>query len=129
MLDYDGIGPESDGPMRGCDRLVLVDQTISATNQPLNAALDLLFSINEETVSGWNHFLAKVNENLSFDRASLENGVASIYLTGELTGLGGACDSPRARIQIEETALQFPTVDSVQIYLNGEPTDLQPSGA
>ncbi|MEK7715461.1 MAG: hypothetical protein AAB387_08440 [candidate division NC10 bacterium] len=31
------------------------------------------------------------------------------------------------KIQIEETALQFPTVKSVELYLDGTKTDLQPS--
>ena len=129
MLDYDGIGEESEGFERGCDRVVMVEQTIPATTIPLNASLDLLFNLESETVSGWNNFIATVNDTLSFDRATLENGTANIYLTGELTGLGGVCDNPRARIQIEETALQFDTVSDVKLYLNGSSTDLQPSGA
>ena len=129
MLDYDGVGQESDGPMRGCDRVGMVERTIPATTTPLNASLTMLFDLENDTVDGWNNFIAQVNDTLSFDRATLKNGVASIYLTGELSGLGGVCDNPRARIQIEETALQFETVDSVDLYLNGEATDLQPAGA
>ncbi|MEZ4680232.1 MAG: GerMN domain-containing protein [Caldilineaceae bacterium] len=48
------------------------------------------------------------------------DGVASIYLTGTLR-VGGVCDEPRVRAQIEETALQYYTVDEVRIYVNGEP--------
>ena len=129
MLDYDGVGQESDGPSRGCDRVVMVERTIPATTTPLNASLTTLFNLENNTVDGWNNFIAQINDTLSFDRATLKNGVASIYLTGELSALGGVCDNPRARIQIEETALQLETVNSVDLYLNGEATDLQPSGA
>jgi len=56
----------------------------------------------------------------------VEHGTASIYLSGELSGLAGVCDNPCASIQIEETTLQFPTVDNVVFYLSGEETDLTP---
>jgi len=129
MLDYEGIGKESNGPMRGCnDRIVFVEQRIPYTNTPLNSALEALFAFNDTEVGGWQNFIAKTNDTLFFEKATLDNGVASIYLTGELSGLAGVCDNPRAKIQIEETALQFDTVDSVKIYLNGEETELQPNG-
>jgi hypothetical protein len=35
--------------------------------------------------------------------------------------VGGVCDEPRVRAQLEETALQFVTVDSVSIFVNGQP--------
>jgi len=125
LLDYSG---ESDGKERGCDKVVFVERNVPQTEAPLNAALDELFSFTDTTVEGWNNFIAKTRDTLSFQRATIENGVASIYLTGELSGLAGVCDNPRAKIQIEETALQFPTVDKVNIYLNGKITDLQPDG-
>lgn len=128
LLDYDGIGPESDGPSRGCDRVVMVDEQIQPTAAPLTAALSRLFAIDSEEYKDWNHFIAKTNDTLSFERATVENGTASIYLSGQLSGLAGVCDNPRAKIQIEETALQFPTVDDVVIYLNEERTELQPGG-
>lgn len=126
LLDRQG---ETNGQERGCDRVVMVDESIEATTAPLTAALERLFAIDEETYQGWHHFIASTNDTLSFDRARVENSTAHIYLAGELTGLAGVCDNPRARIQIEETALQFQTVDDVQLYLNGSATDLQPSGA
>ena len=79
-------------------------------------------------VDGYTNFIARTNDTLSFERAEVdEDGTAHIYLTGELSGLAGVCDDPRAAIQIEETALQFATVAEVQLYLNDEPTDLIPS--
>ena len=130
VLDYtagkEAFEKESDGKKRGCDRVVFVDRNVARTEQPLSAALEELFAIEQFDVGGWQNFIAKTNETLSFDRATIDDGVASLYLRGKLSGLTGTCDDPRARIQIEETALQFPEVDSVAIYLNGQPTDLQP---
>lgn len=131
MLDYTASGGqytnESTGPERGCDRVVMVDRTITPTAAPLTAALRALFALETDTYGGWQHFLHKTNDTLSFDRARVADSVAHIYLNGSLTGLAGVCDNPRAAIQIEETALQFETVDTVQLYLNGEETDLIPS--
>lgn len=126
MLDYKDIGNESSGKERGCDRVVFVSRDVDKTTAPLRASLEELFSIDSETVNGWNNFIAKTNDTLSFERATISNGVASIFLTGELSGLAGVCDDPRASIQIEETALQFNSVNEVHIYLNGERTDLRP---
>lgn len=127
MLDYEGVGEESTGPVRGCDRLVFLAMNISPTTMPLTAAMEELFAIGGENIEGWNNFIAQTNDTLSFDRAEVRDGTAHIYLEGELSGLRGVCDNPRAAIQITETALRFPTVDNVQLYLNGEPTDLIPS--
>lgn len=86
----------------------------------------MLFALDDTDVEGWQNFIARTNRTLTFRRARVEEGTAHIYLEGELSGLGGVCDNPRAAIQIEETALQFDTVEEVQLYLNGEPTDLRP---
>lgn len=120
-LEYEGE------PERGCDQVEMVNRNVPNTSQPLTAALEELFSLNQTTVDGYYNFIANTNDTLMFDRATVQNGTAHIYLTGELSGLTGVCDDPRAAIQVEETALQFPTVDSVQLYLNGNQTDLTPS--
>ena len=124
MLDYGAVGGqyvrESTGAERGCDKVVLIEHVLPAQTQtPLNASLAQLFAYEESTVGGWQNFIASQRDTLAFDRATIEDGVAQIYLTGELGPLGGVCDNPRAAIQIEETALAYDTVDSVELYLNG----------
>lgn len=126
MLDRDV--PEGEQSDRGCDQLAPITRDIEPTEAPLTAALEELFAINRTDVQGFHNFLAKTNDTLEFDRAEVTDGTANIYLTGELSGLVGVCDNPRAAIQIEETAKQFSTVEEVQLYLNGEATDLTPSG-
>jgi hypothetical protein len=123
LLDTEG---KTDGRERGCDRVVMVEHAIKETTAPLSAAMRVLFSLEDTNENGLYNFIARTNGTLAFDRASVQSGTAHVYLTGELSGLAGVCDDPRAAIQIEETALQFPTVESVQIYLNEEPTDLTP---
>lgn len=123
LLDYTGEKP---GKSRGCDHVVLVDRAVATTSATLNAALTELFAINETEIAGLGNFMPKTKATLHYDHVTLANGLAKVYLTGSLSGLAGVCDDPRAKIQIEETALQFPTVQSVELYLNGVKTALQP---
>jgi hypothetical protein len=115
------------GKQRGCDTVAMVTRQITSTPAPLTAALRELFAIDQNMVGDLYNFIANTNDTLAFDRTTVENGTAKIYLTGSLSGLAGVCDNPRAAIQIEETALQFATVSSVEIYLNGVKTSLTPS--
>jgi hypothetical protein len=115
------------GKQRGCDRVVLVPFDVASTSAPLTAAMQRLFGLSTTSVNGLYNFIDRTNETLRFDRATIVNGTANVYLTGSLSGLAGVCDDPRTQIQIEETALQFPTVQRVQIHLNGQPTNLTPS--
>ncbi len=124
FLDIEGT---TQGKSRGCDRVVKISYDIPATTTPLTAALRALFNEDRELILGSFNFLARTNDTLKFERASVTNGTAHIYLTGNLSGLAGICDDPRAQIQIEETALQFGTVQRVQLYLNGQATILTPS--
>ncbi len=123
LLDYTASKP---GVSRGCDRVVLVDRTVPASPAPLTAALTELFAMPETQVGDLNSFIPKTRSTLGFDYATVQDGVARIYLLGRLSNLAGVCDDPRAKAQIEETALQFPTVQRVELYLNGERTNLQP---
>lgn len=125
LLDFSG--ETSPGKQRGCDHVVLVDRTVATTSAPLTAALRELFAIKDTKVGDLGNFMPKTASTLTFDRATVQDGTARIYLAGSLTGLAGICDDPRAAIQIEETALQFPTVRQVELYLNGERTSLMPN--
>lgn len=115
MLDTDQT---SNGPIRGCDKVAMVNQQIPSTVAPLTAAMNALFAISTTTVSGWYNYIPRTSDTLQFDHATVVNGTANIYLTGSLSGMAGICDDPRTEIQIEETAKQFPTVSTVQLFLN-----------
>lgn len=121
------------GPKIGCDdSVVYVNHNVPTTTQPLNAAMQELFNLNSVTVkdpafsSDLYNVIYKMQpapSNLKFDHATIENGVAKLYLTGKMEGLGGVCDSPRVPAQIEYTAKQFSTVTSVETYLNNIKVD------
>jgi hypothetical protein len=125
LLDTTGNGT---GKSRGCDNVTMVSRTVPKTTAPLTAAMQSLFAEKEGTQpSATYNFIARTKNTLKFDHATVASGTANIYLTGSLSGLAGICDDPRAQIQIEETALQFATVQKVQIYLNNKATTLTPS--
>jgi hypothetical protein len=125
LLDTTGNGT---GKPRGCDTVTMATRVVPKSTTPLHAALDALFAEPDGTQpSAAYNFIARTRNTLKFDRATIIEGTAQIYLTGSLSGLSGVCDDPRAAIQIEETALQFTTVKKVQLYLNGEVTTLTPN--
>lgn len=55
-------------------------------------------------------------------RLAAEEGIYRVRLAGRLR-VGGACDVPRIRRQIEATATQFPGVSGVEVYVGEEPLD------
>ena len=53
---------------------------------------------------------------------TIEQGKAIIHLAGTIV-LGGTCDAPRVKAQIEQTALQFSTVSDVAVFVNDVPLE------
>jgi len=110
-----------DGIARGCDKVVMVERQINPTTMPLNASLKLLFTDKTpwpyKTGVPGNFVGGRPDIPLTFSRATLENGVAKVYIYGNVT-FSGVCDDPRLVSQVEETAFQFPSVKSVKIYVN-----------
>ena len=113
------------GKKIGCeDSVVAVTRTIPATSAPLGAAIRELLSIRNRNYGQSGLYNALYQSTLKLDRGAVTAGKADIRLSGTLT-VGGACDHPRVEAQIRETALQFPTVKSVAIFINGMPLDTQ----
>lgn len=118
------VGDEGrSGELIGCgDSAVAVERTVAPTESPLRVALEELFSIKEERVGESELYNALHMSDFTISRVVIENGVAKIDLTGTMS-LGGICDNPRVEAQIEFTALQFSTVTSVQVTVNGTPLE------
>ena len=108
----------------GCgDSIVGVEKEIPATTTPLSAAMNLLLSDKKETsTSSRNLTLSNTLRSSSLKVAAIKvaTGTAELRLTGTIS-LAGECDAPRVEAQLEETALQFPAVDSVKIFINNKP--------
>jgi len=111
------------GKKIGCnDSVVGVERQIPATQGVLSAALNELFSLREKNFGASGLYNSLYQSTLKLDGAAVINGRASIAISGKLVR-GGVCDDPRVKEQIEETALQFATVKSVAVTINGVPID------
>ncbi len=109
------------GKKIGCgDSIVAVDRFIPTTVAPLTAALRELFSLTDRNYGQSGLYNALYQSKLKIDSIAIVNRKATIRLSGSLV-LSGACDNPRVQAQLEQVALQFPTVSSVAIFLNGIP--------
>ena len=59
------------------------------------------------------------NDKLTLESVNItRQGTAVIRLRGSMD-VANACDAARSRAQLQRTALQFPSVKRVAIYLNG----------
>ena len=65
------------------------------------------------------YFTALEPHDLTLESVNItRQGTAVIRLRGSID-VANACDAARSRAQLERTALQFPSVKRVTIYLNG----------
>ena len=103
------------GDLIGCgDSAVPVQVEITPTQGVLKAALQALLAIKTRDYGQSGLYNALYQSNLQLDSVKIENGTASIYLSGSLM-LGGECDNPRVEAQLMQTARQFSTVKTVSI--------------
>ena len=111
------------GTKIGCDdSLVPVLVSVAATDDPLSTALAVLLSIKEPYYGHSGLYNALHQSDLTLESVSVEGGKAVVHLIGTLI-LGGVCDNPRVEAQIEETALKYPGVSEVSVYVNGQPLE------
>ncbi len=109
------------GDLIGCgDSAVAVDVEIAPTQGVLKAAFQALLSIKTRDYGQSGLYNALYQSSLQLDSVKIENGTATINLSGSLL-LGGECDNPRVEAQLTKTALQFVTVKQVSIFINGKP--------
>lgn len=108
------------GKKIGCgDSVVAVVTQVADPAAPLRGTLDNLLAVHSQFYGQSGLYNALFRSDLKLKSVTIKNEVAEIQLTGSLT-LGGVCDSPRVQAQLEETALQFATVKSVNITINGK---------
>jgi hypothetical protein len=111
------------GPLVGCgDSAIPINVTIPPTKAVLKAALEKLFSAKKQFYGESGYYNALYQSDLQVAKVTIEQGKAIIHLTGTLM-LGGVCDAPRVEAQIEQTALQFSTVNDVAVFINDVPLE------
>ncbi len=92
------------------------------TETPLRESLQRL--IDTPAPDGLQNRLYTVK--LVIQDINLANGHADVYLAGQLI-TSGICDDVIIAEQLYATATQFPTVNTVSFFLNGEPLPVHPS--
>lgn len=98
-----------------CSDVVYINKEIVKTPAVLNSSLLTLFVSSEE------ENFVKTQKDLIFNKATIENGVANVYLTGNAGPLENECDFDRVESQIKSTTKQFSTITDVKIFLNNSP--------
>ncbi len=108
------------GEMIGCgDSLIPVEVAIEPTVAVLHSALAALLNLAPEMTYGESGlYNALYLSDLQIESIDIVDREAIIYLTGTLV-TGGECDTPRIEAQLTAIALQFSTIDSITIYVNG----------
>lgn len=109
------------GVQVGCgDSAIAVQVETPPTQAVLTAALTALLSVKDQYYGQSGLYNALYQSDLQVDSVNISNGTATVYLTGTLI-LGGECDNPRVQAQLEQTVLQFPSVNQADIFINGKP--------
>lgn len=112
------------GPAVGCgDSLVAVKRPVTPTNQPIQVALQELFSVKDQYIGQSGLYNALYQSNLVVESVSVQtSGLAEVALTGTMQ-LGGTCDSPRFKGQIEQTIMAQPGISAANVTINGKTMD------
>lgn len=107
------------GKAVGCnDSVIPVAWDIPPSNQPMQDALEKLFSFKDMYVGPIQLYNSLYQSELSVESIEVStDGTAIVHLSGTYL-LGGVCDTPRFKAQIEETILQFPEIKQTEIYIN-----------
>ena len=97
-----------------------VTVNIAPTVAPLTAAIESMLNTEDYGVN--NLYNAFSLSDLSLSGIDIEDRTATIALSGELITLGN-CDLVWMPTQIRQTALQYDTIDRVEILVNGQPIE------
>jgi spore germination protein GerM len=114
-------------PEFSCNKVFPVERKVLKTQAVARAALlELLKGPTEaEKTEG---FFTSINQGVKIQSLTIENGVAKVDFDEQLEfQVGGSCRVSAIRAEIRESLLQFPTVNSVIISIDGRTEDiLQP---
>lgn len=122
------INHNQDPQRLDCSRVDAVSRSVPRIVAAARAALEMLLAgpTASEKQAG---FITVINPGVTVTSLSIQDGVAHVTFSRELQeGVGGSCRVTTIRSQIEQTLMQFPSVTSVRISVEGYADDevLQP---
>jgi len=110
-----------------CSQVYSVDRQIEQTPAIARAALEELFKgVNDEEYN--QGYRSNLNQGIKIQGLVVDNGTARVDFSSELDyNVGGSCMVAAISAQISQTLKQFPTVNEVEISIDGRTEDiLQP---
>lgn len=121
---YVAIGDNGmSGPMIGCgDSLVATSTAPVRFTDQVGPSIGALLENKSRDVGLSGLVNALYQSNLTYLGGELEGSTITIYLSGQFM-LGGVCDVPRAKAQLEYTAMAASGATSAEVFVNGRPID------
>jgi hypothetical protein len=114
------ITPQANGKATGCgDAAVAVDVKSTFDENPVADALQTLFAIKRKRYGKSGLYNALYQSDLKVESVEINNKTANVKLGGALK-LGGECDNPRVRSQLEKTILMASKADIATVWINNK---------
>jgi hypothetical protein len=108
------------GDLIGCDDSAVSIRTVDVTTSDVvKSSLEMLLADKNQFYGGSGLYNALYQSDLRYDNSSLDGDHLTINLSGDLV-LGGECDNPRVKAQLEKTAESATEVGQVSIMINGK---------
>ncbi|MFN3924722.1 MAG: hypothetical protein ACK4K6_13910 [Pseudarthrobacter sp.] len=118
-VDDNGVS----GPLIGCgDSLVATTTAPVRFTDQVRPSIETLLANRSRDVGLSGLVNVLYQSNLSYTGGELTGSTITIYLAGQFM-LGGVCDIPRAKAQLEYTAMAASGATSAQVFVNGRPID------
>ncbi|WP_244292663.1 hypothetical protein [[Micrococcus luteus] ATCC 49442] len=123
-LYYVAVGDNGiSGPRIGCgDSLVATTTAPVRFTDQVGPSIGTLLANKSRDVGLSGLVNVLYQSNLTYLGGELNGSTITIWLTGQFT-LGGVCDIPRAKAQLEYTAMAASDATSAQVFVDGRPID------
>ena len=118
-IDDQGIS----GPLIGCgDSLIATTTAPVRFTDQVRPSIETLLANKSRDVGMSGLVNVLYQSTLTYVAGELNGSTITIWLTGQFM-LGGVCDIPRAKAQLEYTAMAASGATSAQVFVNGRPID------
>jgi germination protein M len=103
----------------GVERMVPYTKTTAK-----NAMEQLLAGLNEKEKTTWPALSSAIPENTKLLGVTIEDGIAKVDFSKEFESGGGTFSVTARLAQVVYTLCEFPTIDAVEFYIEGEKVDV-----
>ena len=111
------------GKAVGCgDSVVPVEIMVDPGADALRTGLDTLLGLKDPYYGQSGLYTALYQSTLQVEKIEIETNEIKVELSGQMM-LGGECDNPRVKGQLEETVAPFAQGRQVKITINGKDLD------